>query len=508
MEKFSTPIRAPSLEDERSLSRCSSAEVTKKVYNTATGELQHPHINILSEKRNESVTEDDDGWDTDLECEEMKEDYDVTGRTTYIQACKMNGVIPVSYFLRNVQSPEVDMKHHGIGPSGTKSIAIALVTNTNVVSLNLADNSLGPEGTGYMADMLKENCYISTLDLSENQLGIEGAQFVVDILSSNAVVTSLTLQANEFDDKAAGTLAEAIKETTVLKHLDLSKNLFGEVGGQLLGTAIASNIGLRHLNLAWNHLRRKGAHSIANALKENTYLKILNLSWNGFGDDGSFAMAEALKVNTTLEELDLTNNRISCTGATCLAKALTVNTSLKTLKIGKNPLQSAGAKALLMALKNNSESALKELELLDITVHQEFFAILKDILATRPNIKVSHGGSGGASEKPKERPGPMKILKNYIESNQIRLYDFFSMMDKDKSMSLSIEEFVKGLQETGITMNNSELLKLVQSLDKDNDGEINYSELVLGSMEQRLEDRKQQLKDQAEEERRLKILTT
>ena len=35
-----------------------------------------------------------------------------------------------------------------------------------------------------------------------------------------------------------------------------------------------------------------------------------------------------------------------------------------------------------------------------------------------------------------------------------------------------------------------------------------FSELVLGSIEQKMEDRKQQLKDQAEEERRMKILTS
>ena len=35
-----------------------------------------------------------------------------------------------------------------------------------------------------------------------------------------------------------------------------------------------------------------------------------------------------------------------------------------------------------------------------------------------------------------------------------------------------------------------------------------FSELVLGSIEQQKEDRKQQLKDQAEEERRMKILTS
>ncbi|CAB3981142.1 leucine-rich repeat-containing 74B-like [Paramuricea clavata] len=198
-ERLSTPIRSPTSADEKPLSRCSSAEIAKqKVYNSSTGgQLRHQRSGILN--RNEIMTEDDDGWDTDLECEEMKEDYDVTGRTTYIQACKMNGVIPVSYFLRNLQNPEVDMKHHGIGASGTKAIAIALVTNTCVVSLNLADNSLGPEGAGFMADMLKENCYISKLDLSQNQLGSEGARFVVDVLLKNSVVTSLTLKGERFN---------------------------------------------------------------------------------------------------------------------------------------------------------------------------------------------------------------------------------------------------------------------------------------------------------------------
>ena len=64
----------------------------------------------------------------------------MTGRTTYIQACKMNGVIPVSYFLRNVQSPKLDMKHHGIGASGTKAISIALVVRN--LNMNAPDLSV------------------------------------------------------------------------------------------------------------------------------------------------------------------------------------------------------------------------------------------------------------------------------------------------------------------------------------------------------------------------------
>ena len=64
----------------------------------------------------------------------------------------------------------------------------------------------------------------------------------------------------------------------------------------------------------------------------------------------------------------------------------------------------------------------------------------------RGNIKITHGGSGGSPIKPKTRPAPMKILKNYIADNQLRLLDFFNALDKDKSMSITVKEFADGLK--------------------------------------------------------------
>ena len=51
----------------------------------------------------------------------------MTGRATYLQACRDSGVIPVSFFHRNLQQADIDIKHHGLGPMGAKAIAIALV---------------------------------------------------------------------------------------------------------------------------------------------------------------------------------------------------------------------------------------------------------------------------------------------------------------------------------------------------------------------------------------------
>lgn len=47
----------------------------------------------------------------------------------YLQACKLVGVVPVSYFIRNLDSTTMTLNHHGLGPLGCKALAIALVVS-------------------------------------------------------------------------------------------------------------------------------------------------------------------------------------------------------------------------------------------------------------------------------------------------------------------------------------------------------------------------------------------
>lgn len=49
-----------------------------------------------------------------------------------MEACKLLGVAPVSYFLRNMEESYMNLNHHGLGPNGTKAIAIALVVSMPV----------------------------------------------------------------------------------------------------------------------------------------------------------------------------------------------------------------------------------------------------------------------------------------------------------------------------------------------------------------------------------------
>lgn len=54
----------------------------------------------------------------------------IKGAELYTEACKLVGVVPVSYFIRNMEESVMNLNHHGLGPKGTKALAIALVVST------------------------------------------------------------------------------------------------------------------------------------------------------------------------------------------------------------------------------------------------------------------------------------------------------------------------------------------------------------------------------------------
>ena len=94
---------------------------------------------------------------------------------------------------------------------------------------------------------------------------------------------------------------------------------------------------------------------------------------------------------------------------------------------------------------------------------------------------------------------PMAIVKNYIEEEGLRMLDFFKQMDKDHGGTISKEEFIEGLavsrrrvvgeamqlvtrpetrslfQAVNVPLNGGQIDKLIDMLDKDGDGEIDYS---------------------------------
>uniref|UniRef100_A0A8C3P2N8 Uncharacterized protein n=1 Tax=Chrysemys picta bellii TaxID=8478 RepID=A0A8C3P2N8_CHRPI len=352
-----------------------------------------------SEEKGDEDSEREEEWDTDLEIEETKEPFDPTGKTRYIAACQLYGVVPISYFLRHMKDTELIMKHHGLGPQGAKALSLALMTNTSIVKLNLSDNWLNGDGAAAVAEMLKENCYISDVDLSDNRLGVKGAEALSAMLLENTTVVTLKLSGNEFNDHAAKYLADALPANNKMKSLDLSHNMLADTSGELLGMAIAENTGLKELNISWNYFRSQGAAALARGFEANVFLRVLDLSYNGFNNNGAAALGEALKVNNVLEELNISNNRISLEGALRFAVGLKENRTLKSLNMARNPMQSEGCFGILKSIQANSGAVVEILDFSEIPVNKDFADLCDAVKMLFPNLQIRHGGNATLNKK-------------------------------------------------------------------------------------------------------------
>ncbi|KAJ7345027.1 hypothetical protein JRQ81_000977 [Phrynocephalus forsythii] len=436
----------------------------------------------------------EDSSDTDLEIEDAERSFaTIKGTELYIEACKLVGVVPVSYFIRNMEEPVMNLNHHGLGPRGTKAIAIALVSNTTITHLELEDNWILGEGTTYLVQMLRENCYIQEMNISNNNLNTDGAEAICRMFYHNiSNIRAIQLAGNNFREQSALYFSESLTANYRVMELDLSHNEFAEKGGEQLGQMLANNESLEILDLSWNHLRMKGAVALSAGLRANGSLKILNLSWNGFGNEGALALGEALKVNNALSELDISSNHINNEGTVKLCKGLEVNGSLRILKMSHNPMTVEGAVALVTAVRKNPKSRMEEINISNVLVNEGFVKLLDVVCEVRPELDVIYGGVGGyLTKKLEERPDAMKVIQNYLDANKLRLWDFFRNMDKYGNMKIPVAEFRRAMMlQSKISLDRQQITELVRKLDQSRTGYVDYSHFKIQEPEEKPKEEK------------------
>ncbi|XP_071384112.1 leucine-rich repeat-containing protein 74A-like [Centroberyx affinis] len=417
-----------------------------------------------------------DEWDTDLETDDTDQRSRlVSRRETYLQACLQTGTVPASCCLRQLGEASLHLNHYGLGPPGARAVAMALLADIHITSLELEGNFLLAEGTRSVMEMLQENCSIQSLNLSNNRLRLAGADSVSKMLLENIFIKSIKLSGNEFNDDAAKCLADALASDNVVNELDLSHNKFCETGGEQLGQMLATNEGLEVLNLSWNHLRMSGAVALCAGLKVNSTLKQLDLSWNGFGRPGAQALGQALQHNTTLLLLDLGNNHIDDEAAALLCQGLAANDTLRVLRLSHNPLTHIGALTLLTTVKKNMKSALEEINISTVWVNEAFVELLAAVCQDRSSLDVRYRGIMGSITRTKTPSAALQIFQKYFEEREESIMDFFQALDKEGTMKVSNSAFRKTVQAANIPLDQHQLEWFIKTFDKDCTGTISYS---------------------------------
>ncbi|XP_038530215.1 leucine-rich repeat-containing protein 74A isoform X2 [Canis lupus baileyi] len=433
--------------------------------------------------------------ETDLEIEDTEKFFTTRQNELYLEACRLMSVVPVSYFLRNMEESYMNLNHHGLGPNGTKAIAIALVSNTSVVTLELADNGLMEEGILSLLEMLQENYYLQELNVSDNDLGFKGAKIISEFLQRNtsslwnlqlsgeepdrariqegkgalvwkALQTTPFTAGNNFRDESAELLCQALAANYQIKTLDLSHNQFSDKGGEYMGQMLALNVGLQSLDLSWNHFYIRGAVALCNGLRANGTLQKLDLSMNGFGNEGATALGEVLRLNSSLVYLDISINDISNEGISKISKGLEFNESLKVLKLFLNPMSMDGAVLLILSIKRNPKSKMEEIDISNVLVSEQFLKILDGVCAIHPQLDVVYKAVQGLSAKKTVLlwANPMKLIQSYADQHKITVLDFFKSLSPDGKMTMPVGNFRKAIILDKVPLNLYQVRELVKKL--------------------------------------------
>ncbi len=241
--------------------------------------------------------------------------------------------------------------------------------------------------------------------------------------------------------------------------------------------AFEINNTITDLDLSWNHLRLDGAVAFARGLGWNTGIVSLNLSFNGFADLGAASMGKALARNETLEWLDLSYNRITDKGAKALSQGLAKNTCLKSMNVGYNPITKEGGRFLLVAARKSQQ--LVELSLEDIYLDAKAVSIIpQNMSVTYKGVARDTGNRQPARDLAEMKGEIFKIIQQYLKDNNLRMLDLFNIWDRDKSQSLTFDEFVLGCKKAKIPLTAEMVEVLMKTLDTNENGQIEYQEFV------------------------------
>lgn len=141
------------------------------------------------------------------------------------------GVVPVKNVLKSLTHNSCDLKHNSLGPKGIHAVAKALIQNSFITELLIADNAIQTDGSAYVAKLLLENYNITKVDISENEIGSAGAERIARVIKENNSIQCFIISENLLNDRGAVFLAEAVKRNNGLRHLDLRDNKFSEEAG-------------------------------------------------------------------------------------------------------------------------------------------------------------------------------------------------------------------------------------------------------------------------------------
>ncbi|MGI4938701.1 MAG: hypothetical protein ACRYF5_18435, partial [Janthinobacterium lividum] len=127
------------------------------------------------------------------------------------------------WLITNAEVMNLDLSYCGIGDSGSRLFRNVLKTNTHLHQLRLAHAAITQKGIWYIAVGLLYNKHLKALDLSGNHIGIQGFELLVEALRKNKTLEVLKMgQVGPTSGEAIKKLCDVLKLQSKLVDIDLS----------------------------------------------------------------------------------------------------------------------------------------------------------------------------------------------------------------------------------------------------------------------------------------------
>ncbi|KAL3317199.1 hypothetical protein Ciccas_004152 [Cichlidogyrus casuarinus] len=408
---------------------------------------------------------------------------DTTGAMRYQLTCAEMEMVPCRHFSENIESSQMILHHHGLGPKGTRALALALQLNISISHLDLSGNGIGDEGGEAIGKLLLENTFINSLILKNNNMKGSGVALICKAVQTASVVQQLDLSNNLMNESGLTAVCELIECSKSLVSLNVSRIGLSEDVADALGQALALNDVLERVDLSWNCLRGPRTSLVIRGLKENVRLKQVDLSYNGLDNQLGVEVSLLIKENGTIQDLNLQGNHIADFACHFIGDAIKTNVQesglLTRLDLGRNPISTEGISYLLEPLIKLESIPLTYLGLEEIPSTFGSLQTIELLQSINPNLDCSHG--------------PYLLTSNSIENKETvrkqarNLYRFMKhdpaakilinklkQITEDGSNTVPFEVFYRSIHELNLPFLKNNITDFQMKLGQVAGGDINF----------------------------------
>jgi len=376
----------------------------------------------------------------------------------------------------------LSFRNNNFGDMAAKHFGTLLSANTTLEELDLSGNNIRTRGAQMLAEGLSTNVRLCKLNLNSNGVGSVGMTALAEALGGNSTLTQLHVAGNNIGDAGAVALAAALSGRKTMAKVDISNNPISTKGMKALFEAVAASGGACELAFDGIVLDEETIKALEEAAKNNPNARFIGNfpTFDGFDDVRAQAMQASDRIANRAH--DWTHKK---------AKAGPAKIQIEDVEGGEAAVGVADEEEasglpphLSRSTKGNMWDDVDQGDLKRRGVSRSSMMIDPNELAAFDEDDPQAERMRLWAESHPDVPDPMLALERYVYQNRLRLVDFFFSIDKDRSGAVSWAELEQAVMVLdGLDLSEEQMDELMDRLDGDGDGEIDYEELCTGRRE-------------------------